>query len=98
MDIIVPLFMILFFFVFGICGTILWIWMIIDCATKEKPERRQTHLDPYHTVDSLDRSIDLSYREATSKNSGTGILASQLSQPAIIDDSSHSGARFPATM
>ncbi len=32
---------ILFFLVFGaigIAGTILWIWMIIDCATKEPSE------------------------------------------------------------
>ncbi len=24
--------------VLGICGTILWIWMIVDCATNEKSE------------------------------------------------------------
>jgi len=29
---------VLFFFVLGILGTILWIWMIIDCATKEPSE------------------------------------------------------------
>ena len=26
----------LLFLVFGIGGTILWIWMIVDCATEEK--------------------------------------------------------------
>jgi len=35
---IVALFMFLIFFVLGVGGTILWIWMIIDCATKEKSE------------------------------------------------------------
>lgn len=25
----------LFFFVFGVLGTAFWIWMLIDCATKE---------------------------------------------------------------
>ena len=33
---ILPFF--LLFFVLGICGTILWVWMIIDCATKEPDE------------------------------------------------------------
>ena len=28
----------LLFLVFGIGGTILWIWMIVDCATKEPSE------------------------------------------------------------
>ena len=28
----------LVFAVLGIGGTILWIWMIVDCATKEKSE------------------------------------------------------------
>ena len=31
----------LFFLIFGgigIAGTILWIWMIVDCATNEPPE------------------------------------------------------------
>ena len=28
----------LFFLVVGIGGTILWIWMIIDCATKERSD------------------------------------------------------------
>ena len=28
----------LFFFVIGILGTIFWIWMLIDCATKETSE------------------------------------------------------------
>jgi len=28
----------LLFFVLGIGGTILWIWMIVDCATKESSE------------------------------------------------------------
>ncbi len=27
------------FFVFGILGTAFWIWMIIDCATKEPNDR-----------------------------------------------------------
>ncbi len=35
-----PVFLLMFlvFFVLGIGGTILWIWMIVDCATKEKSE------------------------------------------------------------
>jgi hypothetical protein len=28
----------LFWFAIGIVGTILWIWMLIDCATKEPSE------------------------------------------------------------
>ena len=28
----------LVFLVFGIGGTVLWIWMIVDCATKEPSE------------------------------------------------------------
>ena len=28
----------LLFLVFGIGGTVLWIWMIVDCATKEPSE------------------------------------------------------------
>lgn len=32
----VPIF--LMFLVFVVGGTILWIWMIIDCATREKSE------------------------------------------------------------
>jgi len=32
---ILALLFILLFFGFGVCGTVLWIWMIIDCATKE---------------------------------------------------------------
>jgi hypothetical protein len=35
---IVALFMFLVFLVLGVGGTILWIWMIVDCATKEKSE------------------------------------------------------------
>ncbi len=34
----VALFMFLLFLVMGVGGTILWIWMIVDCATKERPE------------------------------------------------------------
>ena len=32
------LFVFLAFGAIGIAGTILWIWMIIDCATNEPPE------------------------------------------------------------
>ncbi|MCE9613834.1 MAG: PLD nuclease N-terminal domain-containing protein [Lentisphaerae bacterium] len=32
----VPMFLV--FLVLGVGGTILWIWMIIDCATREKSE------------------------------------------------------------
>ena len=35
---IVGLLISLVFFVMGIGGTILWIWMIVDCATKEPSE------------------------------------------------------------
>ena len=35
---IVALLMFLVFFVLGVGGTILWIWMIVDCATKEPSE------------------------------------------------------------
>jgi hypothetical protein len=35
---VVALAMILTFLVIGIGGTIFWIWMIIDCATKEPSE------------------------------------------------------------
>jgi nitrate reductase gamma subunit len=35
---IVALFMFMVFLVLGVGGTILWIWMIVDCATKEKSE------------------------------------------------------------
>jgi phage-related holin len=34
----VLLLVLLVFAVLGIGGTILWIWMIVDCATKEKSE------------------------------------------------------------
>jgi hypothetical protein len=34
----VLLLVMLVFAVLGIGGTILWIWMIVDCATKEKSE------------------------------------------------------------
>jgi len=34
----VSLLVLLVFAVLGIGGTILWIWMIVDCATKEKSE------------------------------------------------------------
>lgn len=34
----IPLFMFLLFFGIGIIGTIFWIWMLIDCATKEPSE------------------------------------------------------------
>jgi uncharacterized membrane protein YedE/YeeE len=33
---IVALFMFLVFFVLGVGGTILWTWMIVDCATEEQ--------------------------------------------------------------
>ena len=33
---IVALLMLLSFLVLGVGGTILWIWMIMDCATEEK--------------------------------------------------------------
>ncbi len=39
--VVAPLVMILpllLFLVVGVVGTILWIWMIVDCATKEKSE------------------------------------------------------------
>lgn len=35
---VVALFMFLVVLVLGVGGTILWIWMIVDCATKEKSE------------------------------------------------------------
>jgi hypothetical protein len=35
---VLPLLMFLAFFVLGIGGTILWVWMIVDCATKEKSD------------------------------------------------------------
>lgn len=35
---IAGLFMFLVFLVLCVAGTILWIWMIVDCATKEKSE------------------------------------------------------------
>jgi hypothetical protein len=39
MSVFWPLFVWLLFFVIflvvGICGTIFWVWMLIDCATKE---------------------------------------------------------------
>lgn len=37
MNIIFP-FMFLAFLVFGVVGTILWVWVIVDCATNEKSE------------------------------------------------------------
>jgi hypothetical protein len=38
--VVAPLVMILplLFLIVGVAGTILWIWMIVDCATKEKSE------------------------------------------------------------
>jgi hypothetical protein len=33
-----PLFIFFAFLVFGIGGTVLWIWALIDCATNEPPE------------------------------------------------------------
>ena len=40
MDVFVPVVMILplLFLTIGIGGTALWIWMIVDCATKEPSE------------------------------------------------------------
>ena len=35
---IFELLILLIFFVVGIGGTVLWIWMIVDCATKEPSE------------------------------------------------------------
>jgi hypothetical protein len=35
---IVALFMFFVVLVLGVGGTILWIWMLVDCATKEKSE------------------------------------------------------------
>ncbi len=35
---IVALFMFLVILVLGVGGTALWIWMIVDCATREKPD------------------------------------------------------------
>jgi len=35
---IIPILFFLMFGVIGIAGTILWIWMIVDCATKEPSE------------------------------------------------------------
>jgi hypothetical protein len=32
------LFTFLFVFVIGILGTVFWIWMLVDCATKESNE------------------------------------------------------------
>ena len=37
MEIFVLLFLMLFFGI-GVVGTVLWIWMIIDCATNEPSE------------------------------------------------------------
>lgn len=34
----IALFFLLFFVVIGMGGTILWIWMIVDCATNEPSE------------------------------------------------------------
>ncbi|SDF69014.1 Phospholipase_D-nuclease N-terminal [Methanolobus vulcani] len=31
-------FILIFFFGFGIIGTLFWLWMLIDCATKEPSE------------------------------------------------------------
>ena len=36
-DLVAPLFVLMFFAV-SICATILWIWMIIDCAMNEPSE------------------------------------------------------------
>ncbi|MBP1909829.1 PLDc N-terminal domain-containing protein [Methanolobus bombayensis] len=33
-----PFFMFIIFFGFGIIGTLFWLWMLIDCATKEPSE------------------------------------------------------------
>ncbi|MDD5705519.1 MAG: PLD nuclease N-terminal domain-containing protein [Kiritimatiellae bacterium] len=35
---IIALLMFLVVLVLGVGGTILWIWMLVDCATKEKSE------------------------------------------------------------
>jgi len=35
---IMMLLMMVLFAVFGLCGTALWIWMLVDCATKEPAE------------------------------------------------------------
>ena len=35
---IIPVLFMLFFFVIGILGTILWIWMLVECLTKESSE------------------------------------------------------------
>ena len=35
---IIPIFIILAIFTVGIGGTILWVWMLIDCATNEPAE------------------------------------------------------------
>ena len=34
----VSFFLFIFFFGFGIIGTLFWLWMLIDCATKEPSE------------------------------------------------------------
>ncbi|WP_340820445.1 PLD nuclease N-terminal domain-containing protein [Methanolobus sp. WCC4] len=34
----IPILMFLFFFGAGILGTLFWIWMLIDCATREPSE------------------------------------------------------------
>jgi len=36
MILMIPIF--LLFLVFGVAGTIFWIWMIVDCATREPSE------------------------------------------------------------
>ena len=36
MILLIPIF--LLFLVFGVAGTIFWIWMIVDCATREPSE------------------------------------------------------------
>ena len=38
MDTVVMIPMFLLFLVVGIAGTIFWIWMVVDCATKEPSE------------------------------------------------------------
>ena len=38
MELYFAVFIFLTFLVIGVGGTILWIWAIIDCATKEKEE------------------------------------------------------------
>jgi hypothetical protein len=35
---IAGLFFFLMFFAVGIGGTVLWVWMLVDCATNEPPE------------------------------------------------------------